>query len=627
MSKIFVFNNFTLILLLSLFTFGQNLKFQDSIKINSKEVQSIFKEMEKNPLQPVETSSPRATLQSFIENIHRAYKILMLAQSENQQSAGIFTPDSIAVKAQEAEGLLDRGVRCLNLSEIPEAIRENLGKRQALKLKEILDRLKLPSINEVPDIEDLEYEKEDGTVAKLQRWKIPNTDITIARVEDGPRKNEYLFTPETIKRLDDFYSKVSDLPYKSGKFITAGFYNFFISTPGKLLPPKWANWLPEWSNAFILEQPTWKWMFLLIYIIISVIIFIRFYRWFNPYDPTFTSFRKNLRRLFMNLLLIIIILGLYFLDLEHINMTGNAKVIISISGAVIFWLSLATLCLIIFQLIAETIISSPKINPVDIQASYIRAIFTVIGFFLATIIFIYGLSRVGVSLAPLLAGVGIGGFAIAIAARPTLENIIGSFMIFADKPFKVGQRIKVTNYDGTVEEIGLRSTKIRLLNGNLTSIPNEKMVTLEIENIARRPYIRRTFNICITYGTPPDKIIRAVKLLAEILSVPQKNELEKSGPYDKNLQTSITESFEEKPHPNEAINKPDFPPRIFFSDFNADSLNIYVSYWYHPPEWWEYNEHSHWINIQIKERFNAEGIEFAFPTQTIHLADEGSDQK
>ena len=108
---------------------------------------------------------------------------------------------------------------------------------------------------------------------------------------------------------------------------------------------------------------------------------------------------------------------------------------------------------------------------------------------------------------------------------------------------------------------------------------------------------------------------------------PQKNESEKSDHEDKNSRTSIIESFEEKPHPNEAINKPDFPPRIFFSDFNADSLNIYVSYWYHPPEWWEYNEHAHWINIQIKERFNAEGIEFAFPTQTIHLADEGIDQK
>jgi MscS family membrane protein len=616
MSKIFVFNVLSILLLLSIFTFGQQSKLQDSIKIKSKEVQSIFKDMEKNPLQPVETSSPRATMQSFIENIYRAYKILMLAQSENQQSAGIFTPDSIAIKAQEAEEFLERGARCLNLIEIPEAIIENFGNRQALKLKEILDRIKLPSINEVPDVEDLEYEKEDGTFAKLQRWKIPNTDITIARVEDGPRKNEYLFTPETIRRLDDFYSKVSDLPYKSDKFITAGFYSFFISTPGKLLPPKWANWLPEWSNAFILEQPIWKWMFFLFYIILTAIIFIRFYRWFNPYDPALTPFKKNLRRLLLNFLIIIILLGLYLLDLEHINMTGIAKIITSIPGVVIFWLSLSTLILFIFKLIAEAIISSPEINPLDIQASYIRAIFTVIGFSLTTIIFIYGLSRVGVSLAPLLAGIGIGGFAIALAARPTLENIIGSFMIFADKPFKVGQRIKVTNYDGIVEEIGLRSTKIRLLNGNLTSIPNEKMVTLEIENIGRRPYIRRTFNICITYDTSPDKIIRAVKILGEILAVPTKSDSEKENSND----NSIGEV--NKPHRNEAINKPDFPPRIYFSDFNSDSLNIYVSYWYHPPEWWEYNEHAHRINLQIKEKFNAEGIEFAFPTQTIHLSDE-----
>jgi len=307
-------------------------------------------------------------------------------------------------------------------------------------------------------------------------------------------------------------------------------------------------------------------------------------------------------------------------------MTGLAKILLTIPGAVLFWLLLGALILMIFKVLAETIIASPKINPVDIQASYIRAVFTVIGFLLGAIIFIYGLSRIGVSLAPLLAGVGIGGFAIALAARPTLENIIGSFMIFADKPFKVGQRIKVTNYDGTVEEIGLRSTKIRLLNGNLTSIPNEKMVTLEIENIGRRPYIRRTINICITYGTPPDKIIRAVKLLGEILAVQKNSVSEVDNSNVKSADNNVTNGDLNKPHPNEAINKPDFPPRIYFSDFNADSLNIYISYWYHPPEWWEYNEHAHWVNLQIKERFNAEGIEFAFPTQTIHLADDIIDQ-
>jgi len=620
MSKIFLLNIVIEILLLSSNLLGHKLTSSDSLEIKSKEVESIIQDISKNPLQPVETSSPRATLQSFIENIYRAYKILMLAQAENQSLSGISTPDSIEYKAQEAEDFLERGVRCLNLSDIPEAIRKNFGKRQALKLKEIFDRIKLPSLKEIPDVEDLEYEKEDGTVAKLQRWKIPNTDITIARVEEGPRKNEYLFTPETIKRLDDFYSKVSDLHYKSDKLITPGFYKFFISTPGKLLPPKWAIWLPEWSNAFILEQPIWKWIFFLVYIIISGFIFIKLYKWLNPWDSTLSPLSKNFRRISVSLLFITFLLGLYFLEREYINMTGVAKIIVTIPGVALFWLLLATLILMIFKTLAEIIISSPKINPVDIQASYIRAIFTVIGFLLSIIIFIFGLSRVGVSLAPLLAGVGIGGIAIALAARPALENIIGSFMIFADKPFKVGQRIKVTDYDGVVEEIGLRSTKIRLLNGSLTSIPNDKMVTLEIENIGRRPHIRRTFNICITYDTHPDKIIKAVKILGEILAVPTRSDTETAT----SNENSVSEVH--KPHPNEAINKPDFPPRIYFSDFNADSLNIYVSYWFHPPEWWEYNEHAHWVNLQIKERFNVEGIEFAFPTQTIHLADDIIDQ-
>jgi MscS family membrane protein len=242
---------------------------------------------------------------------------------------------------------------------------------------------------------------------------MPHTDIVIARVEDGPRKNEYLFTPETVKRLDEFYDKVKELPYRTSDYATSGFYNFFISSPGKLLPPKWA----EWSYASFLEQTIWKWLFFIIYIIISGVIFIIFYRRFNPWHLTLSLLRRNLRRISYLFLLLIIILGIYYLDGEHINMTGFAKILLTIPVVVLFWLLLATLILILSKLLAEIIISSPKINPADIQASYIRAVFTVIGFLLATIIYIYGLSRIGVSLAPLLAGVGIGGFAIAIAAR------------------------------------------------------------------------------------------------------------------------------------------------------------------------------------------------------------------
>ena len=261
MSKIFVFKILSTILLLNLFTFGQQSKPQDSIKIKSKEVESIFKDVLKNPLRPVETTSPRTTLQSFLENIYRAHRILMLAQAENEQSKGISTPDSIKLKAKEAEEFFHRAVRCLNLSDIPEAIIENVGNRQTLKLKEILDRINLPPLDKIPNEAELEIEGEEGTVKKLNRWRIPYTDIVIAKVEEGPRKNEYLFTSETIKRLDEFFNKIKDLPYKTSSYSTPGFYNSFITTPGKFLPPKWASWLPEWSKAFFLEQTIWKWLF------------------------------------------------------------------------------------------------------------------------------------------------------------------------------------------------------------------------------------------------------------------------------------------------------------------------------------------------------------------------------
>jgi MscS family membrane protein len=291
-----------------------------------------------------------------------------------------------------------------------------------------------------------------------------------------------------------------------------------------------------------------------------------------------------------------------------------------ISLEMLLWLTLSTVIVFLAGALAESIVASPKIDPEGIQASYVRGLFGLVGFFAAAAIFINGLSRVGVSLIPLLTGVGIGGLAIALAARPTIENIIGSFMIFLDKPFRVGQRINVLGQDGIVEAIGLRSTKIRLLAGHLTSIPNEKMAAAEVVNIGRRPHIRRRFNVTITYDTPPEKINRAMEILREILAVPESPPLETSDGTEELAEAIEISEAEQNIHPNEAINKPDHPPRVFFNEFNADSLNILVYYWFHPPDYWKYQDHATWVNTQIVERFNAEGIDFAFPTQTLHLA-------
>jgi len=189
----------------------------------------------------------------------------------------------------------------------------------------------------------------------------------------------------------------------------------------------------------------------------------------------------------------------------------------------------------------------------------------------------------------IIAGLGIGGLALALAAQDTVKNFFGSIVLFLDKPFEMGNRIVVEGQDGTVEVVGFRSTKIRTLDGHLVTIPNGELANKMIRNITKRPYIKRKANLTITYDTPPEKIDRATDIVKEIL------------------------------HDHEGMN-PDFPPRVYFNEFNADSLNISVSYWYHPPQYWAFMEFSERFNKEVFRRFNEEGIEFAFPTQTLYLA-------
>jgi len=193
----------------------------------------------------------------------------------------------------------------------------------------------------------------------------------------------------------------------------------------------------------------------------------------------------------------------------------------------------------------------------------------------------------------IIAGLGIGGLAIALAAQDSIKNFFGSIVLFVDKPFEIGDRIVIDGHDGPVETVGFRSTKIRTLDGHLVTVPNGELANKTIQNIGKRPFIKRIANLGITYDTPPDKIERALEILREILN-------------------------------NHEGMHQDFPPRVFFNEFNADSLNILVMYWYHPPDYGKYMDFSEKFNKDVFRRFNEEGIEFAFPTQTVYLAGDTS---
>jgi len=192
-----------------------------------------------------------------------------------------------------------------------------------------------------------------------------------------------------------------------------------------------------------------------------------------------------------------------------------------------------------------------------------------------------------------IAGLGIGGLAVALAAQDTIKNFFGSLVLFVDKPFELGDRIVIDGHDGPVEEVGFRSTKMRTLEGHLVTIPNGELSNKTIQNIGKRPHIRRIVNITITYDTPPEKIERAIAIVKELLE-------------------------------NHEGMHEDYPPRVYLSDLNADSLNIMAIYWYHPPNYWDYMTFTERFNKEVLRRFNEEGIDFAFPTQTMYLAGDAS---
>jgi MscS family membrane protein len=196
---------------------------------------------------------------------------------------------------------------------------------------------------------------------------------------------------------------------------------------------------------------------------------------------------------------------------------------------------------------------------------------------------IIGLNNAGYDVAALIAGLGIGGLALAMAAKDTVSNVFGGVTIFTDQPFKIGDRIKVAGYDGTVIEIGVRSTRLKTLEGRIVTMPNAKFADAPVENISWEPSRKVVVSLGLTYDTQPDQMQNAMDTLTEI-----------------NRSSASTEE--------DAI--------IFFSGFGDFSMNITFIYYIKKSESIAGTQSE--INLQILRQFNEKGLEFAFPTQTLY---------
>ena len=533
------------------------------------------------PLEAPDTSSPRATIKTF-QTIIRNTKPIVAKVSTSGFSLRI---------THELRDLTIRSMQCFNLSQVPKRLQYDVGLEAGVLLAEILGRIELPPYQAIPDADVMESEK-------VSRWTIPHTEITIARVKEGPRQGEYLFTPETVARLKDFLDKVKDLPYRPGSVIgklgpAGGLYEYHRISPRGLIPIRLIELLPSWARSIYFDHPVWQWIGMMLTLLAGFFLIALIYvliRW-RTKGRDEAGKRRGLVSLILPLSAAIISLLVAYIIRNHIGMSGKVYGVIEILTWALF-LIFVMWCIVAFGgIVAGAIVASPRIDPRGVYASLIKVACFLIAFTIAAIILFEGLSELGISLIPLLTGLGVGGLALALAARPTIENLIGGLMILADRPYRVGQRIKVRSHDGIVQQIGIRSTKIRLLSGPQLTIPNEEMARVEIENVSRRQSIKRSENIAIRYNTPPEKVEKAVDIIRNILD------------------------------DHEGMD-PKRPPRVYFTKFNPDSLNISIRYWYHPAERWKSRAFGQKVNLRIMEEFRKEGIKFAVPTTTTYLAQE-----
>lgn len=434
----------------------------------------------------------------------------------------------------------------------------------AIRLKQAWDgRGHLVDLERIP--RDEAY---TDTVSKLQRY-IPvahTPDIYIERQPNG----KWLYSRESFEAIDQFYSEV--FPYGSDRLMEL---------------------LPQSSHYRFLGLYLWQHLGILLLITLAFLLHKMLTFIFNRllyrgahqlgYDKIVRPYLLPVARplsMFAVFLMIVILYPLLQLPVQASFYLNYAFRAILPFFAILVFYKLVDVFGLYLEKIAGRSESSLDNNVVPLLKKILRVFVVIVGG-------LFILQNLDVNITALLAGLSIGGLAVALAAQDTLKNMFGSLMIFIDKPFLVGHWISSGDIDGTVEEVGFRSTRVRTFRNSLTYVPNGKLADSTIDNHGLRQYRRLSMHIAVTYDTPPDLIEVFVSGLRRIV----------------------------EDHPQ---TRKDFYI-IEFNEMGDFSLKILFYIFFAVPTWPEELRARHEILVEIVRLAEKLGVRFAFPTQTLHM--------
>ncbi len=499
--------------------------------------------------------SPRVTMEAFIKGMN--------------ETDGFTVADAI---------------NTLDLSEVSEVDRESVGLGKVSDLKALIDRIKLIEFSEIPPDSDGEtyvFFQDPTGLGSIVLAPVPD--------EDEPEMKAWRFTKGTLESLEPLYLKYKDEPLVAG---------LQPKTDVQPLGNRIRDWI-HGTYPSLLEKPfylkNYQWLGLLILIFIGILFsrlltlligfFIRF--WFRRKG---FAYDKKLEREFIRPIQITLMAWIWLYGIDLLQLASNvlehlriAAFFVTAAGAV--WASYRLIDIVGKYLTGKALESESKYDDllVPIIVRTLKIFVVVVG-----IVALAG--QMTSDPTKLLTGLGLGGLAFALAAKDVVANIFGSITILADRPFRIGDWVTIGDIDGSVESVGIRSTRIRTFYNSLITVPNSEIVGSHIDNMGARRYRRIKTTLAITYDTPPETIEAFCEGIRELI---------RTHPYTR---------------------KDYF--HVYLNGFSESSLDIMLYCFVETPDWGTELREKHRLYLDIIRLAEALKVSFAFPTQTLFLNKE-----
>ena len=477
---------------------------------------------------------------------------------------------------------LDRAMETLNLDDILEFTRNERGRELVVQLARIIDYSPAFDVSLIPNETD---------ARPHELLSFPEGPITIGRDDSGA----WRFTKETVEAIPEIYRSMELAgtfdtvdPSKSASELLSGGQVTKELGFRAMVPDSW--------KRRVLFLDIWEWLFLVLLILSGYIVYtlMRLIAgfilgfWFRSLMKNrdtrklSTDLAKPVGLLALSLVwwLLIVKAGLH--EGLSVTLLVIAKILLAFS---IIWIFYRAVDIITEYIKYKSLMAGRVLDPS--LAAFVSGTLKIIAFLIGVVLV---LSNMGVNVTGLVAGLGIGGLAIALAAQSALENLLGSLVIFTDHPFKVGDYVVIDQLEGTVESVGFRSTRIRTFYNSIVTVPNGELAKIIIDNMGMRHLRRVKTTLAVTYGTPPEKMEAFCAGIRELIRL---------HPW-----TSKERYF------------------VWFEDFGAASLDIRLVYHMNVQDFATEFRERHRMNLDIMRLAQHLGVEFAFPTQTIFMGKE-----